>query len=595
MRIVLRYLADYRSLWRVWVPLLILACIAPILAIAAPLVEKQLIDGVVLARRVDRLPGIALLYSGLWLFSTVNFVIASGLRAYLAERLAMHLRQRLFTHSGKLSLAFADRQHSGRTVSLFVNDVPSVTDLFSPIVVEGVIILLAMILALVAMVILNWELALAAIVGPALAMIVSAFVTRPLRPAARRVQEKAAQVVERIQEHLGGMREITAFGQVHRQELRFQSTLQELLRLRMRVTVIDTAIKSGTSIVSLVVTLSILILGAYLVIKGRTTLGTVIAMRSLFGLLFQPTTQLAGLFSSTQRALGAADRIYAFLDEEPTVKECANPRTLADVIGEVQFDGVSFAYESGRTVIHNVSMRAQPGEMIALVGPSGAGKSTLMSLLGRFYDPTHGAILLDGVDLRALSLQAVRSHVGIVFQDTFLFDTTIRENILLGRDDAEKDDVIAAAQAANAWEFIEQMPSGLDTVVGERGVRLSEGQKQRIAIARAFIRGPHVLILDEPTSALDARSEHLLQSALFTLMKGRTTFVIAHRLATIQRADRIMVLDHGRIVEQGSHRQLLQHPGVYRELFELQFGGRHNSSDTASPESFDTAVAPFSK
>jgi ABC-type multidrug transport system fused ATPase/permease subunit len=264
--------------------------------------------------------------------------------------------------------------------------------------------------------------------------------------------------------------------------------------------------------------------------------------------------------------------VYALLDEQPSVRERPGARSPTAVEGAVVFDHVSFAYAPGRPVLHDVSLAVAPGQVVALVGPSGAGKSTLVSLLARFYDPTAGRVLLDGQDLRELSLGGLRAQIGMVFQDTFLFATTIRENIAFGRPSADEAAIIAAARAANAWEFVEQLPLGLETPVGERGVQLSEGQKQRLAIARALLRDPRILVLDEPTSALDARSERLLQSALDNLMRGRTTFVIAHRLATAQRADQILVLERGAIVERGTHAELLARRGVYRELFDLQFG-----------------------
>jgi ABC-type multidrug transport system fused ATPase/permease subunit len=294
---------------------------------------------------------------------------------------------------------------------------------------------------------------------------------------------------------------------------------------------------------------------------------------------------MAGLITNIQKSLGSADRLYAFLSQQPQVREDPRARPLPEARGRVRFEQVGFSYTPGQPVLEDVSFVAEPGEMIALVGPSGAGKSTLMSLLTRFYDPSEGRVLLDGVDLRHLRLAGLRDQIGIVFQDTFLFATTIRQNITLGREDAREAEVVAAARAANAWEFIERLPRGLDTPVGERGVHLSEGQKQRIAIARALLRAPRILILDEPTSALDARSDHLLQAALDNLMRGRTTFVIAHRLATVQRADRIVVLDRGRIVEQGTHAELIRRQGVYRELCDLQFGA------IAEPE--QPAGAPY--
>ncbi|HEX5501673.1 MAG TPA: ABC transporter ATP-binding protein [Thermomicrobiales bacterium] len=572
MRLLLRCMHDYRRLWRVWVPLLLLSAVSPAFALAMPLIEKRLIDGVILPRQPALLPGMAALYAGLWVASMGVAIVGAGLRAYLGERLTLQLRQRLFAHCGALSLAFARREHSARTMALFFNDVPALTGLFSTTIIGGVGSLIALVVGGVVMIRLDPRLAIAAGVGPPAVAALAAVVTRPLRPAARRVQEQAAEFTERLQENLAGLREVVAFGQEAAQEARFASTMWTLLRLRLRVTLIDSAIQSGTSVVSLTVTLLILMYGAYLVIEGRTTLGTVVAMRSLFGLLFQPAGQVIGLFSATQKALGAAERVYAFLDETPAVADAPAARAPRAVAGAITCERVSFAYRPGQPVLRDISFAARPGETIALVGPSGAGKSTLVSLLARFYDPGAGRVLLDEVDLRALTLAGLRDQIGIVFQDTYLFAQTIRDNIAFGCATADEAAIVAAARSANAWEFIERLPAGLDTRVGERGVQLSEGQRQRLAIARALLRDPRILILDEPTSALDARSEHLLQAALANLMRGRTTFVIAHRLATVRRADQILVLDGGRIVEHGAHDDLMLRRGLYHELVALQFG-----------------------
>jgi len=565
-----RFIHDNRGLWRIWLPLIVLSIVAPLLSIAVPLVQRRVIDDVVLAQRMDLLPRTAGLYAGVWITSALVLVSGGILRSYFAERITLETRQRVFNHSEVLSVSFSRQEHSGRTMSLFVNDIPAVTGLFSSTILTGVSSLIALIVGAVVMFRLNPSLALVAAAAPLIVAGGAALVTRPLRPASKRAQEKAADLNEHLQENLTGMREVVAFGREHLQAVRFHSTLQDLLRLRMRVTLIESTIGFGASIFSLTMTLIIFTYGAYLVIESRTTLGTVIAMQSLFGLLFQPAGHMIGLFTSTQKALGAADRVYAFLDEDPAVED-EGEQYVEAISGTVEFREVGFAYRSGEPVLSDVSFVAEAGSIVALVGPSGAGKTTISSLIARFYDPDEGQILIDGIDLRDIPLTDLRAAIGFVFQDTFLFADTIRANIAFGREGASEEEIIAAAQAAYAWEFIQRLPKGLDTQVGERGVQVSEGQKQRIAIARALLRDPRILILDEPTSALDARSEGMLQAAFENLMEGRTTFVIAHRLATVQRADRILVVDNGRIVEQGTHGELLMAHGLYRELFDLQF------------------------
>jgi ABC-type multidrug transport system fused ATPase/permease subunit len=573
MRALLRCLSDYRPLWRLWSPLLVLAIVSPPMALMFPLLEKHLIDGVVLAGRIDQLFPTMALYASLWVVITIAQIGGSVLRAYLGERVTMRLRQRLFAHCDALSLAFSQREHSGRTTTLFVSDAPALSGLLGSTIFSGLGSLITVVLAVAFMFGLSWQLALIVGIVPPLVAGLATVITRPLRPAARRVQEKAAEVNERLQENLAGIREVVAFGREHAQGFRFAQTLSELLRLRMRLTMMDTTFQAGQTVFSLAVTVVTLGFGGYLVIQGQVTLGSLFAVRTLFSYVFASLGQLFGLVTGMQKVLASADRIFTFLDEKPRVQERPQARPPERVVGEVTFDRVSFGYTADRPVLENVSLVASPGQVIALVGPSGAGKSTLASLIPRFYDPTAGRVLLDGVDLRDLTLDGLRRQIGIVFQDTFLFATTIGENIAFGHDRSNEAQIEAAARTANAWEFIERLPQGLNTPVGQRGVQLSEGQKQRLAMARALLRDPRILILDEPTSALDARSEHLLQSALNTLMRGRTTFVIAHRLATVHRADRILVLDGGRIVEEGKHAELLADRGLYWELHELQFRG----------------------
>jgi ATP-binding cassette, subfamily B, bacterial MsbA len=581
----LRCLQSYKSVNRICLPLLLVTLVSPAIVLTMPLVERELIDQVIVAQRLELLVPTMALYSGLWLAMTIIHIVNGVLRTYASERLTQYFRQRIFAHCDALSLAFANREHSGRTMSLFTSDVPILAGTLSNTIFSVISSILVLMLAVVLMFGMNWQLAIVVGVAPPLVGALAAIITRPLRPAARRVQEKAAELSERIQDHLAGIREVVAFGQERSQGLRFWITQGELLRLRMRLTLMDTGLHTGQTVLSLVITLVILGYGGYLVIIGVLSIGTLFAMRTIFSYLYESVGQLFGSVATIQRTLAAADRIYAFLDQRPWVQEWPDAQPLRDVEGRVTFEQVSFAYQPGRPVLHDVSFTARPGEMIALVGPSGAGKSTLVSLIARFYDPSDGRVLLDGADLRSLTLGGLRSEIGLVFQDSFLFATTLRENIAFGREGASEAEIVAAARAAHAWEFIAELPDGLDAQVGQRGVQLSEGQKQRIAIARALLRDPRILILDEPTSALDARSEHLLRSAFDNLVWGRTTFVIAHRLATIRRADRILVLDRGRIVEQGTHVELLAREGLYRELYELQFGDGEQAglSSVAAP------------
>jgi subfamily B ATP-binding cassette protein MsbA len=571
MLTILHSFRDYRALWRLWSPLLLLTLFLPIVAVGMPLVERRLVDEVIVGRRLDLLPETIAIYAALWLFSTGGLVAGGAVSSYLSEQVALRLRLRLLSHYEALSLAFSSGQHSGRTMALFVNDVPVVAGLFSTTLAGVIGSVVTLGIAIAVMFSLSWQLAVAAGLLPPLVAGAAAMLARPLRPAARHAQDKAADLSEYLQEHFAGTREIVAFSRQRAQTLHLTKVLEELLHLRLRVTLMDTAVQTGQLLFSLSVTLVLLGYGGYLVIHGDTSLGVLVAMRSLFSVVFQPARQLGGLIVSMQKALGAADRVAEFLGQAPTVVERSRARNPEHISGEVVYENVSFAYQSGRPVLDNVSFSAGPGENVAIVGPSGAGKSTLASLLPRFRDPLGGRILLDGVDIRELTLDGLREQVGIVFQDTFLFASTIRENIALGKSGASEAEIIACARSANAWEFIQQLPDGLDTRVGERGVNLSEGQKQRLAIARALLRDPRVLILDEPTSALDARSESLVQDALQNLVRGRTTFVIAHRLSTVRTAHQILVLNGGHLVERGTHPQLLEREGLYRELFDLQF------------------------
>jgi subfamily B ATP-binding cassette protein MsbA len=322
--------------------------------------------------------------------------------------------------------------------------------------------------------------------------------------------------------------------------------------------------------------------GSREVMGGRLTPGELVGFLGYIGMISQPVNSLVRAFGAWQQALGAADRIFELLDADSLVKDPPDPRVLPKVEGRVTYENVSFAYVPDHPVLEDINLMVEPGEIVALVGPSGAGKTSMVNLLPRFYDPTTGVVRLDGVDLRELSLKDLRQRIGLVPQETILFGVSVRENIRYGRFDARDEEIENAAQVANAHDFILGLPDGYDTIIGERGATLSGGQRQRLAIARAVLRSPRLLILDEATSALDTESELLVQEALSRLMQGRTTFIIAHRLSTIRNAHRILVMDGGRIVESGSHTELIKQDGLYRRLYEAQF---HKEDMLASTES----------
>lgn len=394
---------------------------------------------------------------------------------------------------------------------------------------------------------------------------------KKLRSAGHEVQGRTADITAFLQEVISGVRVIRSFARETYEFKRFEQENQNNFDAAMKATKLTAVMGPMVEFAAAIAVVIILWYGGYSVVQGYITAGSLIAFLIYAINLSNPVKRLTQVYGNLQKAMAAGDRVIDILETEPHVKESPTAKALTDVQGTVEFDNVQFAYDEDNLALKGVNLTVKQGQTVAIVGPSGAGKSTIANLLPRFYDVTDGAIRIDGVDVRDVTFTSLRENIGLVPQDTMLFNATVRENILYGRLDATEQEIIEAAKAANAYEFIEKLPNGFDTIVGERGNSLSGGQRQRIAIARAILKNPSILILDEATSALDTESEKIVQEALERLMKNRTALVIAHRLSTIKHVDHIVVLQQGCVVEEGTHDELLALNGLYSHLYSVQF------------------------
>ena len=537
-----------------------------------PASTKFLIDDIIGHQRRDLLGPLVL---AVVLATAVQGVTSFGLTQMLskaAQRLIAELRQRVQAHIGRLSVAYYDANKSGALVSRIMTDVEGVRNLLGTGLVELLGGLLTALFAL----------GLLLRISPLLTGLALAFVLvfglvlrrafRTVRPIFRARGKINAEVSGRLTESLGGVRVVKGYHAEAREEAVFARGVRRLLdNVLQSMTVIAGMSLSATLFMGAVGAV-VMYVGAREILAGALTLGGFVTFTALLAFLVAPVFQVVGIGTQLSEALAGLERTHEVLRERP---EDADPRrtvAIPTLGGEVVFDRVRFAYDAGKEVLDDVSFRAAPGTVTALVGPSGAGKSTIIGLVAAFHAPTDGAVLVDGVDLSTVQLGSYRTQLGVVLQETFLFDGTIRENVAFARPDAADAEILAACRIARVDEFAERFEQQYDTLVGERGVKLSGGQRQRVSIARAILADPRILILDEATSSLDSESEALIQAGLGYLMRGRTTFVIAHRLSTIRRADQILVIEAGRIVERGSHEALLAARGRYFDLYTRQHG-----------------------
>lgn len=494
--------------------------------------------------------------------------------SYIGQRVIIDIREAMFKQLQRLDQAYYDRRKTGVIMSNLTNDVAAlqsaIVDNLVSFITEGV----TLIGSLVSMLYLDWKLTLVTLViVPVVLGIINIFGKR-LRIAGHDVQGRIADITSLLQETISGARVVRSFAREGYEVQRFERENQRNFRAVMRATKLTSLLSPLVEFSAAIAVTVILWYGGYSVVTGAITAGSLIAFLIYAINLSNPVKRLSQVYGNIQKAMAAGDRVFAILDTEPEVVEKADAIVLPEVDGRVRFDHVSFSYDGEKKALDDFSLDVPAGRVVAIVGPSGAGKTTIANLLPRFYDATEGAITVDGIDVRDVTFQSLREQIGVVPQETMLFNATIKDNILYGRLDGTDEEVYAAAKAANALEFIERLPEGMDTLVGERGSSLSGGQRQRIAIARAILKNPKILILDEATSALDTESEKLVQEALERLMQGRTAFVIAHRLSTIKNADQIVVLREGKLVESGTHDELLAAGGLYQHLYSVQFASK---------------------
>jgi ATP-binding cassette, subfamily B, bacterial MsbA len=565
---LLTYLKPHK--WRMTAAIAAMLGVSALTALLAYLV-KPVLDDVFFAKREAMLyllpPLVVILYliKG-FLSYTHNFQMS-----YIGNATVTRLRDELFASIQSQPLSFFDGEATGVLMSRLTYDVNLLQDAVTRVVTSLFKDSFTVIGLTVIIFYREWRLALLAMVVFPLAVLMIIHLGKRIRRISQATQVANAHLYNVLQESLIGQRIVKAFAREEYEEKRFSKANWDYFRIRMKLNATRELSPPVMELLGSLGMAGIIFYGGYAVIRGTSTPGTFFSFLAALLMLYQPIKSLSAVQNVLQEGLAAATRVFGLMDRPPEIKDVPSAATLPHLAEEISYDRVNFAYDGRQDVLHNIRFTVRRGEVVALVGPSGAGKSTLLNLLPRFYDVSGGAIRIDGNDIRSVTLASLRQQIGVVTQQTILFNDTVRHNVAYGRLSASEEALINALKAAHAYDFVMALPAGLDTLIGEQGVRLSGGERQRLAIARALLKDPPILILDEATSSLDSESEREVQQALDRLIVGRTTLVIAHRLSTVRNADRIIALEDGRIREIGTHNELLAANGLYRRLYEMQF------------------------
>jgi len=567
-RRLLTYLVPYKKM--------VIGTLFVILAIsmaelAGPILMQQAIDNAIPDKDISLLNIIGLAYLGLRLIMFIGSYLRTIYLNKVGQSIIYDIRKQLFDHIQRLSLRFFDGRPAGKIMVRITNDVDNLNELLTSGLIQVINDIITLLMIMGVMIYMSWKLALFSFIILPVLFYIALVLRNYVRESWRDVRKKKATMNAFLQESISGMKTIQAFTQEDNSEDEFDGINENFTESQIHATKMSLFFRPSVELTSAIGNCIVFAYGAYSVVNGNISVGILVAFINYIGRFWEPIRRMSNFYNQVLVAMASSERVFGILDTKPEIKNAKNPIKIKSMEGKVDFNNVYFEYDKNVPVLKNVDFHVSPGETIAIVGPTGAGKSTIINLIPRFYDVIGGSITIDDINVKEVDVDSLRSQMSIVLQDPLIFSGTIKENIRYAKLDASDEEIIKAAKIANAHHFITEFEHGYETEVQERGSRLSVGQRQLISFARAILSDPKILILDEATSSIDTNTERLIQEAIERVLEGRTSFVIAHRLSTIRKADRILVIDHGEIIEEGNHDELMNKKGIYYELNKVQY------------------------